>query len=193
MEDSGLLLRVKLHGLGVSPDNQGFVVLLISEDVRKVLPIVIGHYEAQAIVMELERTTINRPLTHDLLRNALLSSDIKISKVVIDKIKNSTYYAKLFLKTTDREWYIDSRPSDSICLALKAQAPLFVSEELMETCGQDIDVEKKEPETDFDRLRKKLNEAVENEDFEEAAKLRDQLREKFSLIKRHIKEEDEPN
>lgn len=124
------LIKAKIGGLALDITTNSPVVTLSPEDSAKVLPIWIGHYEAWAIGMELSGVSSKRPLTHDLLYSVIKSMGGEIDRVWVVDLVEQTFYAKIFIKLADKELEIDARPSDSIALALKAKAPIFVEEEL---------------------------------------------------------------
>ena len=109
--------------------------VLLSDGIRK-LPIVIGGFEAAAITLPLDSQQPDRPMTHDLLRSVLDRLDAKISRVVIDDLWGSTYYAKIYIVAKGEEIEIDSRPSDAIALAIRVDAPIFVVEGILDQVGQ---------------------------------------------------------
>ena len=109
--------------------------VLLSDGSRK-LPIVIGGFEAAAITLPLDNQQPDRPMTHDLMRTFLDRLDATVSRVVIDDLWNSTYYAKIYLSVNGEEMEIDSRPSDAIALAIRMEAPIFVVEGILDQVGQ---------------------------------------------------------
>lgn len=123
---------MKVRGLVYDPHTNMYIVILNDEDNKEILPIWIGKFEANAICFVLEGITPPRPMTHDLAKNILDTLDIKIISVVVNNLKDNTYYAKIHLLADGSEIVIDSRPSDAIALALRANAPIFVAEEVME-------------------------------------------------------------
>ena len=124
------LIEAKPGGLALDITTNSPVVTLSPEDSPRVLPIWIGHYEAWAIGMELSAVTSKRPLTHDLLYSVIKNMGGEIDRICIVDLVEQTFYAKIFIKLAEKELEIDARPSDSIALALKAKAPIFVEEEL---------------------------------------------------------------
>ena len=123
---------MKVRGLVYDPHTNMYIVILNDEDNKEILPIWIGKFEANAICFVLEGITPPRPMTHDLTKNILDTLDVKIISVVVNNLKDNTYYAKIHLLADGSEIVIDSRPSDAIALALRANAPIFVAEEVME-------------------------------------------------------------
>jgi len=108
------------------------VVLLIDEDELKALPIWVGPFEAHAIAIALQGICLERPLTHDLLKNICNRLEIQLSMVLINDVKDGTYFAQLHLWHQDKELVIDSRPSDAIALALRTKTPIYLSEKVAE-------------------------------------------------------------
>lgn len=123
---------MKVRGLVFDPHTNMYIVILNDEENKEVLPIWIGKFEANAICFVLEGITPPRPMTHDLTKSIMDTLDIKIISIVINNLKDNTYYAKIHLLSHGSEVVIDSRPSDAIALALKSNAPIFVSEEVLE-------------------------------------------------------------
>jgi hypothetical protein len=127
------LIEVSVHGLGTEPKTQQHVVVLRENDGTRVLPIFVGPCEAQAIARLLKREAFPRPLTHDLLALLVEGLHAKVTRVVITELKEGTYYASLFLGRNQEVLSVDARPSDSIAVALRAKAPLYVNEELLQS------------------------------------------------------------
>lgn len=126
-----MLIQMKVRGLMFDPYNNAYIVILRDEDNAEVLPIWVGKAEANAISLALESILTPRPLTHDLIRNMLEAVNAKLISVVITDLRDNTYYAKLHLLYKDAEYTVDSRPSDAIALALRTDAPIFASEEVI--------------------------------------------------------------
>ncbi len=95
------------------------------------IPIYIGHHEAQAIAMEMADVKFERPLTHDLLQQVIIGLGAQLSRVILTRVEKSTYYAELQLRRDDHVIQIDARPSDSIAIALRLKAPIFASQDLL--------------------------------------------------------------
>ncbi len=127
-----MLKPVNLYSL-VALGSQ-YVVVLEEIDGPRLIPIWIGPAEGNSIAMHLNHMTLPRPMTHDLIVNLLAKLNAKISKVVITKLKESTFYASIFVNCQGETEEIDARPSDSIAIALRCSAPLFVDEELFQQC-----------------------------------------------------------
>jgi bifunctional DNase/RNase len=123
-------LEAKIKTLMVDPNTQSPVVVLESVADKRLLPIWIDVAEARAIALEIEQIKTPRPLTHDLFRNVLSRLGVTVERVVITELRNSVYYALLYLKSKGQNLQIDARPSDALALALKARAPVFVAEQV---------------------------------------------------------------
>jgi len=175
------MIKVKVSGVAMDPVTKGFVVILKDETEKKWLPIWIGPYEAKMISLSLEKIKPVRPLPHDLIKNILDSFGIVVTRVIISNIKENTYFAIIELNVNHIKKEIDARPSDSIALALRVSAPIYITEEVMNKASTEkINIEN-EKETKLSELRNKMQKAVERENYEEAAKLRDLIK---SLEKR---------
>jgi bifunctional DNase/RNase len=133
---------------------------------NKAIPIWIGLFEASAIATELEKVVFSRPMTHDLLNECLKTLDITVSKIEIVDIRNNTFFANIYLTREGQNFSIDARPSDAIALALRAHAPIYVEESVIEK-SRNVDFGIKI--TDLDKLKEeKIKEFLENlsaEDF----------------------------
>ena len=127
-----------IHGLTMDPKNSSPVVLLKETDTQRALPIWIGLNEANAIATCLAGIKPPRPMTHDLLYNALLKAGYKIKDIVITDLKDNTFYAMIGLSSDAGALEVDSRPSDAIALAVRAGSPIFVSEEVLEKSAIDL-------------------------------------------------------
>ena len=126
------MFLMKVRGLVFDPHTNMYIVILNDEENKEVLPIWIGKFEANAICFILEGITPPRPMTHDLTKSILDTLDIKIISIVINNLKENTYYAKIHMSSHGSEVVVDSRPSDAIALALRSSAPIFVSEDVLE-------------------------------------------------------------
>jgi bifunctional DNase/RNase len=126
------MIEVELNKIIIDEKRQEQVIVLKEKDGSRMLPIVIGLLEAMAIKMELGGVTAPRPMTHDLLKNLIESLDARVDKIIIDKILENTFHAKIVLKTKDNQTKnIDARPSDSIALAVRTKSPIFVEEDVL--------------------------------------------------------------
>src|ERR1700709_1763486 len=122
-------VEVRLPGLMLDPSNRSPIVVRndLSGDV--VLPIWVGLFEANAIALEIEKSTTPRPMTHDLLRNVIAGLNARVTRVVVGALRGDTFYATIWLDQSGEVVAIDSRPSDAIALALRSDCPLLVSRE----------------------------------------------------------------
>jgi uncharacterized protein len=125
-------VKMDVKALIVDPIANVPVVILRDADEKNFLPIWVGVFEANAIALQMEGITTPRPMTHDLLRNLIRQIEGDVVRVVINNLEENTFYAQIHLKVANRELTIDSRPSDAIALALRAKAPLFVEESVLE-------------------------------------------------------------
>jgi bifunctional DNase/RNase len=156
-----MMVKAKINGLALDVTSNSPVVILAPENSEKVLPIWIGHFEAWAIAMELSGVPAKRPMTHDLLQRVIETSGSKVKKVEVTELKDQTFFAMIYLQCDGKTYEIDARPSDSIALALKTKAPIFVNEELFQSRkGEDEPKSDYDPETLKERLRN-----IKPEDF----------------------------
>lgn len=183
-------------GLSTSPSSGGAYALILNEtEGNRRLPIIIGTFEAQAIALELEHIKPPRPMTHDLLRNVIQSFNTFVKQITIHELKEGTFYAKVSYDHDGQSIDQDARPSDAIALAIRFNAPIYVSKFILDEAG--IVSEPKPEETDepsvmkeehksarpesagdaqLRRLEKSLTKAIAEEDYESAAKIRDEIR-----------------
>jgi uncharacterized protein len=153
-------IEMKVSGLTIDPITNTPIVILKDFQEKKAIPIWIGIFEASAIATELEKIKFSRPMTHDLLRDMLSALDALVTRVEIHDVRNNTFYANIVLTRDNREYVIDSRPSDAIALALRASAPIFVHEKVIEK-ARNIDFDPNA--TDVDELKQeKMQEFLEN-------------------------------
>jgi uncharacterized protein len=172
--------------------NIGFVVLLASDRDERVLPIFIGAAEAQSIAIWINKISVPRPLTHDLLKNTLDFLECRLIRIEVWNLEDGTFFARLVLSRDGTEMMIDARPSDAIALALRCEAPIYVATKVMDEAGRIFDEEEetgkkaaetpsvKPPEkkvklTPLEALQQRLDEAVAQERYEDAARLRDEI------------------
>jgi len=136
-----MFVQMKVKFLTFDATSNGFVVLLMDLSNKIGLPIWIGPFEANAIAMKLRKIGSHRPMSHDLIHNLLGSIESQVAKIVVNDLKENTYYALIHLNRRGKEIVIDSRPSDAIAIALSADAPIFVSDRVIEL-AKTIDLEK---------------------------------------------------
>ena len=130
------MIEVRVAGILLDNVNNSPVVLLRECDSDRVLPVFIGPLEASAIAYALEKTKFPRPLTLDLMRLMVEGLQGRVRRVIITKLENDTFFAEVVIEAGDRVVAIDARPSDSVGLALRAEAPIYVAEAVMEKAGQ---------------------------------------------------------
>ncbi|MFB0564738.1 MAG: bifunctional nuclease family protein [Candidatus Aminicenantaceae bacterium] len=124
-------IEMKIKGLVVDPISKMPIVVLEDLNSEKMLPIWIGVFEANAIALKIENISTPRPMTHDLLKNVLNKLDISIDKIVVNDVRNNTFYAIIHCRHLERKFLIDSRPSDAIALALRLKAPIYVEDSVV--------------------------------------------------------------
>lgn len=184
-------IRLKILGLSYSQDQSGAYALVLAEtDGNRRIPIIIGAVEAQAIAINLEGLKPPRPLTHDLFTTVLSTFDIQITEVFIHAFEEGIFYAEMKLTGEKGNFNIDSRTSDAIALALRCNCPIYTTEEVMSQTGILIDFEDKaaeetiEDELDehsvydeftLDELNEMLEKAVQEEEYEKASVIRDEI------------------
>lgn len=183
-------IQVDILGLSTSPSAGGAYALILKEvNGARRLPIIIGAFEAQSIALEMEGIKPPRPLTHDLLKSIIDSMGMALNDVFINELRDGTFYARLNLDSQE----IDSRPSDAIALAVRFGVPIFVSDKVMEEASfvpENEESDKipmtgvaetpQEPGTKpklskLEQLEHQLKEAIAREEYEKAAKLRDEI------------------
>jgi len=145
-----MFVEMKVKFLTFDSTSNGFVVLLMDLLNKTGLPIWIGPFEANAIAMKLKKIGSHRPMTHDLIHSILKTLESQVVKIIVNDLKENTYYALIHLNRSGKEIVIDSRPSDAIAIALASDAPIFVSEQVIEK-ARTIDMEK-----DGDQLKEWL-------------------------------------
>src|SRR5271170_1838401 len=127
---------MKIRGLMTDPVTNMPIVLLKESDSETVLPIWVGVYEANAILLEIEKVATPRPMTHDLLKNLLIGLETTVRKVVVTELREDTFYAVIWLERGGEIISIASRPSDALALALRMDCPIFVEEEVLKSSKQ---------------------------------------------------------
>nr|WP_255709980.1 bifunctional nuclease family protein [Pontibacter harenae] len=178
-----------------------FALVLGERDGNRRLPIIIGMFEAQSIAIQIEKINPNRPLTHDLFKTFAEQVDVSISEIIISDLKEGVFYSKIMCTDGTKDFELDARPSDAIAIGLRFGVPIYTVESVLSEAGiilSDLEDEdeneemtvksstsstsstsssSKEPlnQTSTDELNKMLNEALEKEDYERAAKIRDEI------------------
>jgi len=125
-------VEVRIRGLMMDPSTSMPIVVLKDVASETVMPIWVGIFEANAIALEIEKVAAPRPMTHDLTRNLIRNLDARLERVVISELKDDTFYAKLWLQQGSDPLVIDARPSDALALALRADCPIYVTDEVMQ-------------------------------------------------------------
>ena len=187
-------------GLSSSQSQSGSFALVLGEkDGNRRLPIIIGMFEAQSIAIQIEKINPNRPLTHDLFKSFAEQVGVTVQEVMISDLKEGVFYSKIVCNDGDKQFDLDARPSDAIAIGLRFNVPIYTVETVLSEAGiilsdlEDEDeetdetsettseakpaAEKKEKitETSVEDLNKLLAEALEKEDYERAAKIRDEI------------------
>jgi uncharacterized protein len=188
-------IKLKVMGISYSQTQSGaYALILIEENGERRIPIIIGGFEAQAIVIKLENLDPPRPLTHDLFKKFADEFNISVKEVMISRLEEGVFYSKLTCSNGTKEYSIDSRTSDAVALALRFECPIYITEEILDKAGITInpsdsdiaissetenlfeseDISKYDSFSD-DELYKLIDEAVKTEDYERAAAVRDEI------------------
>ncbi|HEX5482069.1 MAG TPA: bifunctional nuclease family protein [Terriglobia bacterium] len=126
-------VEMKIRGLMMDPVTNMPIVILRDNGGSSVLPIWVGIYEANAIALEIEKVNTPRPMTHDLIRNLLLGLEAHVNKIVVNDLRDDTFYALIWLEKDGQIISIDSRPSDALALALRVDCPIYVEDEVLKS------------------------------------------------------------
>lgn len=199
------LKKIKLEILGLSSSQSqtgSFALVLGEADGNRRLPIIIGMFEAQAIAIEIEKIIPNRPMTHDLFKSFANSFHFHVEEIVISDLKEGVFFAKIVCSDGLKKSEVDARPSDAIAVGLRFDAPIFTYENILAEAGivlTDEEEESEEEKTEakaekkvkvkkespkkgddyksysVDKLNDLLKDAIDKEDYERAAKIRDEL------------------
>lgn len=193
-------IQLEILGLSSSQSQTGSFALVLGErDGNRRLPIIIGMFEAQSIAIQIEKINPNRPLTHDLFKSFAEEMDVRVTEILISDLKEGVFFSKIMCSNGSREFELDARPSDAIAIGLRFGVPIYTVESVLSEAGiilSDLEEEEEEEseemavkssaaststskeslsQTSVDELNKMLNEALEKEDYERAAKIRDEL------------------
>jgi len=186
-------VKLKVMGMSYSQTQSGaYALLLIEENGGRRIPIIIGGFEAQAIVIKLENLEPPRPLTHDLFKKFADQFKIAVTEVMIHKLEDGVFFSRLVCNDGRNEYSIDSRTSDAVAIALRFGCPIYIAEDILdkaqltnspsdtETIPAGETDQKNEPNGRFesytdDELFKMIDEAVKTEDYERAASIRDEI------------------
>jgi hypothetical protein len=189
-------IRLNILGLSVSQTQSGaYALVLAEENGDRRIPIIIGPVEAQAIAIQLEGLKPPRPLTHDLIKNMALAFDIALLEVSIYKLEEGIFYSELLCEMNGKEITIDSRTSDAVALALRFRCPIYTTEDILKKAGIVLEIEdENSPIKSFadeniekpasssyaqyslNELREMLTDAIQNEDYEKASVIRDEIK-----------------
>lgn len=192
-------IKLDIAGLSYSQTQSGAYALVLTESGgKRQLPIIIGGFEAQAIAIELEKMTPTRPLTHDLFKNFAQAFSIVVTEVVIYNLIEGIFYSKLICERDGQVTEIDARTSDAIAIGVRFNCPIYTFETILSSAGilldetqpkdEDFDLDEDEllaPEGSLEsltveELETQLNEAIENEDYELASRIRDEINKRTS-------------
>ncbi|MEQ6119423.1 bifunctional nuclease family protein [Reichenbachiella sp. MALMAid0571] len=190
-------IKLEILGLSSSHSQAGSFALVLGEvNGTRRLPIIIGTFEAQAIAIEIEKISPNRPMTHDLFKSFSHHFKIKVKEIIISDLKEGVFFAKIVCEHLGQTVEIDSRPSDAIAIGIRFKADIYTKESVLEDAGITLSDEfedeletaqkpeskpqkpgKKKEIKDFstEKLNKMLEDALAKEDYEGAAKIRDEL------------------
>ena len=190
-------IKLEILGLSSSQSQSGSFALVLGEvEGNRRLPIIIGMFEAQAIAIEIEKIMPNRPMTHDLFKAFAHNFDYTIEEIIISDLREGVFFAKIVCSNDTKSVEIDARPSDAIAIGLRFNVPIFTYESVLSEAGIVLTEEESEsgrkssgstrqskskPSVDnlkdvsVDKLQTLLNEALKLEDYEKAAKIRDEI------------------
>jgi bifunctional DNase/RNase len=161
-EGHTMWVEMKVRGLALDPVSNMPIIILRDEEEKRSLPIWVGIFEANAIALELEKISTPRPMTHDLIKNILESVEAKVEKIVVNDLRDNTFFALIHLRLGEEEITVDSRPSDAIALALRVGAPIFVDDDVVRR-AKSVEVAPKESD-DQEKLKEWLDN-LKPEDF----------------------------
>jgi bifunctional DNase/RNase len=190
-------VKLEIAGLSYSQTQSGaYALVLIESGGKRQLPIIIGGFEAQAIAIELEKMTPTRPLTHDLFKSFAASFSIDVNEILIYNLSEGIFYAKIVCERDGVVAEIDARTSDAIAIGVRFNCPIYTFESILSSAGSLMDEEDNLIEKDIseeneissedhlsssskEELESQLNNAIENEDYELASKIRDEINKRF--------------
>jgi len=190
-------IKMEILGLSSSQSQSGSFALVLGEvDGNRRLPIIIGMFEAQAIAIEIEKIEPNRPMTHDLFKSFAHNFDFKVNEIIISDLKEGVFFARIICEKEGKQIEIDARPSDAIAIGLRFSVDIYSVESIMAEAGivlaedddEVTDIKTKFTSSDspelkakklgdlpMDELNKSLDDALAAEDYEKAAKIRDEI------------------
>ena len=153
-------IEMRIKGLMIDPITNMPIIILRDGDGGRILPIWVGVFEANAIALQMENVQTPRPMTHDLLKNVIEDLSAAVERIVVTDLKENTFYAVIHLRTDGRGVVVDARPSDAIALALRAGAPIYVEETVIDSARS---VEASKDSMDVGRLQKWLENLSDEE------------------------------
>nr|WP_302831936.1 bifunctional nuclease domain-containing protein [uncultured Bacteroides sp.] len=179
--------KIELQVLNISNSQAqagAYAMVLGEVDGSRKLPVIIGASEAQAMIIEMKGIVPPRPLTHNLFASVLEVLGVKLMRILIYKVDNGVFYSYLYLKAEETILRVDARTSDAVALALRMDAPILIYEDILEServkteenavpDGQDADTDESSQEDRLEKLKAALQKAINEEDYERAAQLRD--------------------
>ena len=161
------MIQMKVMGIALDTRTGSPIVVLNDMENRRALPIWIGSAEASAIIRKIENLSVSRPMTHDLIIDVIDKAGYKLEKIEINNVEKETYYATLYLVDGDKTIEIDSRPSDAIAIAMRADAPIYVTSKVLMSGGVSTDAAKDEEEA---QEFKDFIQSIKPSDFEKMIK-----------------------
>ena len=156
-------LEMKVKGLALDPLSNMPMIILRDDEEKRSLPIWVGLFEANAIALELEKISTPRPMTHDLIKNILESLDARVQKIVVNDLRDNTFYAVIHLRLGSADITVDSRPSDAIALAVRAEAPIYADDRVIEESAIEFEGEEVNEEEIVDEFRRFLDHVTPDE------------------------------
>ena len=150
-------VEMKIRGLMMDPVTNMPIVVLKDVQGQAILPIWVGVYEANAIALEIEKVQTPRPMTHDLLKNVLLGLDVQVHKIVVNDLKDDTFYALIWLERNGEMISVDSRPSDALALALRHDCPIYVEDKVLKSSKDTNNVSEKVNNEELRKWLENLN------------------------------------
>lgn len=192
-------IKLEILGLSSSQSQTGSFALVLGEtEGNRRLPIIIGMFEAQAIAIEIEKIIPNRPMTHDLFKAFALNYHFTVEEIIISDLKEGVFFAKILCSDGLKKTEVDARPSDAIAIGLRFDSPIYTYENILAEAGivltDEVEEEKAEAKSEtktkvkkealkkddfknysIEKLNELLKEAIDKEDYERAAKIRDEL------------------
>ncbi len=176
------MIPVKVLKISYHPESRSYAVILKEITGEKCLPVIVGSFEAQSIALAIEVVDTPRPLTHDLICDVITGINGKLKAVKVSQLKDGVFYAQIELESLEiGNRVIDARPSDAIAVALRMNAPILVAPNVLDFAGvnegslTETKIPTKKPTISLKGLKDKLKKAVEEEEYEMAAKLRDKI------------------